>query len=135
LAGGDAFAYVRILREIEAVEFLRGIGLRERVRRVLRRVLIAGDPESGTSLERMAVLFGLHPRTLNRRLQAEGTSFRALLEETRYRIACQLLRDTRLPVLELAVALGYADVTAFSRAFRRWSGTSPTRWRATQPKG
>ena len=115
LAGADAVAYVRILREIEALASLRGLGLRERVRRVLRRVLIAGDPASGTSLERMAALFGLHPRTLNRRLQAEGTSFRALLEETRYRIACQLLRDTLLPAQELAVALGYADATAFSR--------------------
>ncbi len=135
LAGADAVAYVRILREIEALDSLRGLGLRERVRRVLRRLLIAGDPASGTSLERMAALFGLHPRTLNRRLQAEGTSLRALLEETRYRIACQLLRDTPLRAQELAVALGYADVTAFSRAFRRWSGTSPARWRASQPKG
>jgi len=135
LTGADAVAHVRILREIEALESLRGLGLRERVRRVLRRLLIAGDPASGTSLERMAALFGLHPRTLNRRLQAEGASFRVLLEETRYRIACQLLRDTLLPAQELAVTLGYADATAFSRSFRRWSGTSPTRWRATQPKG
>jgi AraC-like DNA-binding protein len=135
LAGADAVAYVRILRQIEALESLRGLGLSERVRRVLRRVLIAGDPASGTSLERMAAIFGVHPRTLNRRLQAEGQSFRALLEETRYRIACQLLRDTLLPAQELAVTLGYGDATAFSRSFRRWSGTSPTRWRASQPKG
>jgi AraC-like DNA-binding protein len=58
-----------------------------------------------------------------------------LLDETRYRIARQLLRDTLLGVEELAVTLGYADATAFSRAFRRWSGTSPSRWRATQPRG
>jgi AraC-like DNA-binding protein len=135
LAGADAVAYVRILREIEALDALRGLGLRERVRRVLRRLLIAGDPASGTSLGQMAALVGLHPRTFNRRLEAEGASFRALLEETRYRIARQLLRDTLLPAQELALALGYADATAFSRAFRRWSGTSPTRWRATQPKG
>ena len=135
LAGADPAAYVRILREIEAMEALRGIGVRKRVERVLRRLLIAGDPLGGTSLEQMAALFSLHPRTLNRRLQAEGTSFRALLDETRYRIARQLLRDTLLGVEDLAVALGYADATAFSRAFRRWSGTSPSRWRATQPRG
>ncbi|MFZ1575243.1 MAG: helix-turn-helix transcriptional regulator [Chromatiaceae bacterium] len=78
-------------------------------------------------------LYRLHPRTLNRRLQAEGTSLRTLLDESRYRIARQLLRDTLFSVEDLAVALGYADATAFSRAFRRWSGTSASRWRATQP--
>ncbi|MBP8198468.1 MAG: AraC family transcriptional regulator [Chromatiaceae bacterium] len=135
LAGADPAAYVRILREIEAMEALRGIGFRKRVERVLRRLLIADDPLGGTSLEQMAALFSLHPRTLNRRLQAEGTSFRALLDETRYRIARQLLRDTLLGVEDLAVAIGYADATAFSRAFRRWSGTAPSRWRATQPRG
>lgn len=135
LAGADPAAYVHTLREIEALDALRDLGLRARVGRVLRRLLIAGDPASRTSLERIAALFGLHPRTLNRRLQAEGTSFRGLLDETRYRIARQLLRDTLLGVEELAVTLGYADATAFSRAFRRWSGTSPSRWRVTQPRG
>ncbi len=134
LEGADALAYVRILREIEAMEALRGIGFRKRVERVLRRLLIAGDPVGGASLEQMAALFSLHPRTLNRRLQAEGTSFRTLLDESRYRIARQLLRDTLLSVEDLAIALGYADATAFSRAFRRWSGTSPSCWRATQPR-
>lgn len=135
LEGADALAYVRILREIEAMEALRGIGFRKRVERVLRRLLIAGDPLGGTRLEQMAALFRLHPRTLNRRLQAEGTSFRTLLDESRYRIARQLLRDTLLSVEDLAVVLGYADATAFSRAFRRWSGTSASCWRANQPRG
>jgi AraC-like DNA-binding protein len=135
LAGADPAAYVHTLREIEALNALRDLGLHVRVGRVLRRLLIASDPASGTSLEQMAALFCLHPRTLNRRLQAEGTSFRALLDEARYRIARQLLRDTLLGVEELAVTLGYADATAFSRAFRRWSGTAPSRWRATLPRG
>lgn len=57
LEGADALAYVRVLREIEAMEAPRGIGFRKRVERVLRRWLIAGDPLGGTSLEQMAALF------------------------------------------------------------------------------
>jgi AraC-like DNA-binding protein len=72
--------------------------------------------------------------TLNRRLRDQGASFRALLGQTRYEIACQLLRDTRLATQDVASALGYADVTAFARAFRCWSETTPAAWRsAHQP--
>ncbi|NCC28537.1 MAG: AraC family transcriptional regulator, partial [Gammaproteobacteria bacterium] len=54
--------------------------------------------------------------------------------QTRYEIACQLLRDTRLATQDVASALGYADVTAFARAFRCWSETTPAAWRsAHQP--
>jgi AraC-like DNA-binding protein len=99
--------------------------------RVLRRLLIAATPVSELHLERVAALFGRHPRTLNRLLQAEGTSFKRVLDEARYQIARQRLRDTRLSIQELAATLGYADATAFTRAFRRWSGASPSAWRST----
>lgn len=132
LPGSDARAYAGGLREVEALEALRDGGLHERIQRVLRRLLIAGAPASELRLEPVAALFGLHGRTLNRRLHAEGTSFKALLDETRYRIACQLLRDTQLPMQELAITLGYADVTAFTRAFHRWSGASPAAWRSSR---
>lgn len=130
LPGSDALAYAAGLREVEALEAFRDVDLHEHIQRVLRRLLIAGAPASELRLEPVAALFGLHVRTLNRRLRAEGTSFKALLDETRYRIARQLLRDTQLPMQELAITLGYADVTAFIRAFRRWSGVSPTAWRS-----
>ncbi len=131
LPGSDALAFARAQREVEALESFRGFGFHERVRRVLHRMLSAGAPASELHLEPVAALFGLHHRTLNRRLRTEGTSFKALLDETRYRIARQLLRDTQLPVQELAMRLGYADATAFTRAFRRWSGDSPTAWRSS----
>ena len=132
LPGSDARAYAGGLREVEALEAFRDGGLHEHIQRVLRRLLIAGAPASELRLEPVAALFGLHVRTLNRRLRAEGTSFKALLDETRYRIARQLLRDTPLPMQELAITLGYADVTAFTRAFRRWSGVSPAVWRSSR---
>jgi hypothetical protein len=76
-------------------------------------------------------LFALHPRTLNRRLRDEGKTFNALLAETRYEIARQLLRDTHLKIADIAMILGYADSASFNRAFRRWSGANATRWRSS----
>jgi AraC-like DNA-binding protein len=67
----------------------------------------------------------MHHRTLNRRLKAEGTTFQQLLDEVRFEAACQLLDTGHIPITEIAVSLGYAETSAFSRAFRRWSGATP----------
>ena len=71
----------------------------------------------------------MHPRTLNRRLQAEGTSFRKLANEARFLIARQLLAGTRMEVTDIGLALGYAELSGFTHAFQRWSGTAPSEWR------
>ena len=69
---------------------------------------------------------GISQRALNRRLQAEGTRFRAELDKVRHDIACQLLGMTRMPVTEIGVALGYAWTPAFVRAVRRAAGLAPS---------
>lgn len=69
-------------------------------------------------------------RTLKRRLQAEGTSFRALVDETRHSAALDLLADAQLSVFEVAQRLGFADASAFAKAFRRWHGCSPREYRS-----
>jgi transcriptional regulator GlxA family with amidase domain len=71
----------------------------------------------------------MHPRTLNRRLRNEGTTFRKLLNESRFEVARQLLTGTRLEVGGIAGALGYADISALSHAFHRMAGASPVQWR------
>ena len=78
----------------------------------------------------LAQQFGISQRTLRRRLDAEGKSFQTLVNRTRHELACQLLRNTQLPVTHIAAALQYADANAFSRAFRQWTGCTPTAWRA-----
>ena len=70
-------------------------------------------------------------RTLARRLEAEGTSFRELREEVRRRHAEDYLRSTTTTATEIAISLGFSDVTAFARAFKRWTGVSPTQFRAS----
>jgi AraC-like DNA-binding protein len=74
-------------------------------------------------------LFNLHERTLRRRLAKEGATLRSLASEARRELAYHLLRDTDLPVSDIAAILRYSDVSVFARAFRRWSRTSPRQWR------
>ena len=81
------------------------------------------------SLAEVAAQIGLHEKTLSRHLAARGTSFRIVREEVLFENAKDLLRGTRLAMGEIASALGYADPSVFSRAFRRWSGLAPSRWR------
>lgn len=94
--------------------------------RALRTLLIEGDDKVSSLAEQ----FAMHRRTLSRRLRRQGTTFIAVLDDVRYEVARNLLVDTALPATRIAYSLGYADGTAFSRAFRRWSGTSPAQWRA-----
>src|SRR5215212_628482 len=65
----------------------------------------------------------------SRRLKGDGMGYRAIANEIRFEIARQLLEDTEVPLGQVAAALGYAEASAFTRAFRRWSGGTPTAWR------
>ena len=113
------------VRELEAA----GAGnWKETLRRVLRTEILTTRCSATTVAER----FALHRRTLSRHLQAEGAGFQSLVDETRFEIARQLLSQTRIPLSEVAVALGYSEASAFTRAFRRWSGQSPAAWRSEQ---
>lgn len=119
----------RLLEERIAALESNGAGdLVVQVRRVLHNLLLDGRG----SLGQVAGVFEVHRRTLNRRMRELGLTVRQLIDEERYQIARQLLGETDLSVVELAAVLGYADASAFSRAFRRWSGTSPTAWRMAQ---
>ena len=96
-------------------------GFVERVVRALRSRVVSGN----ASLEAVAESLALTPRTLNRRLSAEGRTFRQLSNEARSIVAQQLLAGTQMPVTSVALALGYADASAFTRAFQRSAGWRP----------
>ena len=116
----------RLLRMLEREARERiGINLVLRLRRTLRTLLLAGKSSS----DEAAQLLSMHRRTLNRHLQAQGTSFQKVLDEVRFESARQLLDATRIPLDEIATSLGYSEASAFSRAFRRWSGAPPSRHR------
>ena len=82
-----------------------------------------------SSLDELASQFAIHRRTLNRRLEACGTSFRAMETQARHEIACELLRDTAICIDAIAVGLGYTSASAFTRAFSKWAGKPPGAWR------
>jgi len=126
--GADA-ALLRIFKdEVDELEARSDNELPERLRRALRGLVTAGRG----SRDEVARLVSMHRRTLNRRLEAHGTTFQALADEVRFHVACQLLRDTRMPLAQIAATFDYADASAFTRAFRRWSGTTPSEWRASR---
>lgn len=81
------------------------------------------------SAEEVARSFDMSERSLRRQLSEEGQSFRDLLAEARYAKARDLLRQTDLPIEEIASQIGYAESAAFIHAFRRWAGQSPRAYR------
>jgi len=72
------------------------------------------------------------PRVLYRRLAAQGLNFRELRESALQQLAEQHLRDGRLSLADVALLLGYSEQSAFTRAFKRWTGHTPTQWREEQ---
>jgi AraC-like DNA-binding protein len=125
LHSADPELHATLGAQAALLEELASPGLPSQVRRVMRNLLLEGKG----SIEAVARRFSMHRRTLDRHLDASGFSFRTLADETRFEVACQLLRDTQMAVGEIAASLHYGDSSAFAHAFRRWSGESPTRWR------
>jgi AraC-like DNA-binding protein len=126
LPTADPMLHILMRHRVADLESQAGEGVGSQLRRILPSLIDsrrASADEAATSL-------GLGVRTLNRRLAREGTSFARLRDETFHSIASQLLRGTRLPAGKIAEKLGYANAGAFTCAFRRWSGMTPTQWRA-----
>jgi len=94
-----------------------------------RRAIIAAMTQGDIRVDRVASLIGIGKRTLNRRLAEQGTSMRDLITGVRIQVAQQLMRDTDLPITDIAATTNYADSTSFSRAFREHTGKSPASWR------
>jgi AraC-like DNA-binding protein len=128
LATNDPELRRLLLKQVDALQQQHPDGFPDQVRSVLRTALLTGHGKA----EQVAALFSMHSRTLSRRLVACGTSFHELADQCSFELSRQLLEFSDLDVLQIAAALGYADASAFTRAFRRWSGTTPARWRVAQ---
>lgn len=107
------------------VRYRHDAGLSARVRDRLRGRAATDWP----GFDALAADLRLSPATLRRRLRAEGQSFAAIRDELRFAEAQRLLRDTAMTVAELAQQLGFSEPSAFHRAFLKWSGQSPGRFR------
>jgi AraC-like DNA-binding protein len=126
IAGADPNLRELVMQAISQTGANSTMGFVDVVRGALHQMVLSG----ASSAENVALLFGMHERTLRKRLTAERTSLQQLVSQTRFELAKQLLENTELPLSEIASALRYADAAVFSRAFRGWSKTSPREWRA-----
>jgi AraC-like DNA-binding protein len=86
-------------------------------------------PSGAPSAEDVAGDLHMSPRTLQRRLTCQGTTFKWLLESVRRELAAQYLADPGRSLAEITFLLGFSELSSFSRAYRRWTGRSPSRFR------
>jgi AraC-like DNA-binding protein len=121
----DPAQQIALLQVAQRTEAERALPLAERARHVARALVMTGAMTG----DRVADALALHPRTLRRHLAAEGTSLKAVAAAARFDVARQLLRGTSVPLDEIAEVLGYAELSAFVRAFRGWAGCPPGQWR------
>ncbi len=91
--------------------------------------LLLAQPGRFPDIEALAQQLGMSSRTLRRRLLAEGTSYRQLLDGVRHRLATDYLSSTRLNTEDVAGSLGFSDAANFRQAFKRWTGRRPSDFR------
>jgi len=96
------------------------------VSRLVTEELQGGEP----SLAKIARRMAMSPRTLQRRLELEDTTFADVLDRTRRHFAQAYMKDRGLALTEIAYLLGFSEQSAFTRAFQRWYGTSPSQYRS-----
>jgi AraC-like DNA-binding protein len=97
---------------------------------VRTRAALRWSPRGYASLTSTAERLGVSPRTLRRKLASSGLSYRALLDEARYRDARDLLETSDLDLADISARLGFENPPSFTRAFKQWAKTTPSDYRA-----
>ncbi len=117
--------------ESHALIVSKSLPVAQRVRAALLEALPTGEP----TLAHVCARLQMSRSTLLRRLRAEGTTFQALLDDTRAALALRYLRGSDLTNQQIAHLTGYRDPTAFQRAFKKWTGETPKSARAAHISG
>jgi len=128
VAGADPMMRAMLEERIGHLKARPGCEFSDDVRRLLRTRLTSHR----CSADDAAELLAMHRRTLSRHLKSSGLGYRGITNEIRFEIARQLLQDSQVSLAQISAALGYSEASAFTRAFRRWSGQTPTAWRGAQ---
>lgn len=120
----------RKLAEIEASAVLHQLSGESELQQQLKKSLISKLELGCVSLDEAARELGMTSRTLQRKLDAEGQSFRRILDEVRLARAQNYLRDPKLSLADVTFLLGYAEQSAFQYAFKQWTGETPGEYRS-----
>lgn len=125
MPAADPRLHAILRRHVELLlERLPSLSSSEKLTRIdLRAAVQAGS--GALSLEATAARLEVSPRTLQRRLREEGTTFQRVLDDVRREFASRYLADDTQSISDIAFAVGFSDVSAFHRAFRRWTGRTP----------
>jgi AraC-like DNA-binding protein len=102
-----------------------GDAITAQLKRMLANLMACGEANADAACRRLM----LSRRTLQRRLKAEKTSFQKVLQEVRAELAVRYLRDERLKALEVAMLLGYSNISSFTTAFKSWYDMPPAEYR------
>lgn len=127
IVGGDNKLFALLEAELQRLSSLTGEEdkmVRE-VEEAVAHALSTGVP----SIETIASRLGMGQRSLQRRLGESGHTFKGVVEETRKQLAQRYLASTDHPLVEVAFLVGYSELSAFIRAFRRWTGQTPQQYR------
>jgi AraC-like DNA-binding protein len=120
-----ADATLQAILEAQVVAIIEKLPKGEATTDTVRRHLAAELGKGQPSVEQIAPRLRMSPRTLHRRLEEEGTSFRQILDEVRRELASRHLAERRMAIGEIAFLLGFSEPSAFHRAFKRWTGHAP----------
>jgi AraC-like DNA-binding protein len=131
LVQADAALAAYFQHHVDAL--LRRLAPPESVAGRLAAVLATETRSGPPTLEAAAKRLGTSSRTLRRRLKDEGTSFHEVLDRARLELAKRYLKDPRMPLGEIGFLLGFSEPSAFHRAFKRWTGTTPLEHRERPP--
>jgi AraC-like DNA-binding protein len=126
IADADPLLRTMLNAKIKLMKTTLGANLSDEVRRLLRIRLTGEHCTAQETAEKLS----MHRRTLSRHLKRSGSGYRTIANEVRFDIARQLLEDTTISLVQVATILGYSEASAFTRAFERWSGQSPSAWRS-----
>jgi AraC-like DNA-binding protein len=116
------------MAESQCAEILARMGPKEGIVAKVRRILLR-NPGTFPPVDEVASQLATSTRTLSRSLQDVGTSYQRILDEVRKEMAIEYLRNSNLPIEELAALVGYSDPSNFRKAFRRWTQHAPSYYR------
>ncbi|KMO35889.1 transcriptional regulator [Methylobacterium variabile] len=128
IEGANPLIRASVERRIRQFESIVPSDVSDEVRRSVRSRIVQKRIEK----DQVAQALAIHQRTLGRRLKAEGTTFRCIANQTRLGIAKQLLADTKMGLAQISSVLEFSEPAAFTHAFRRWTGMTPSAWRKEQ---